>query len=90
MPTYQWPEGRLVRVKLLPVLGDVVGIHKAAGYASHAANQYCAFCWGKSDDLGKMVIGKLRTAEEVFRTSRLWKDAKTLSRRDDILKSTGV
>lgn len=88
--TRRWPNGRMVRVKLLPILGDVVGIHKAAGFASHSANLYCSFCWGKSDDLKEMRIGKLRTAEEVKHTSHLWKQAKTLNRKEEILKSTGV
>lgn len=45
IPTQQHPEGRLVRVKLLPVLGDMVGMQKVAGYASHSATLYCLWCW---------------------------------------------
>lgn len=67
-----------------------MGIHKAAGYASHSANQFCAFCWGKSENINKMRIGKLWTAEEVFRTSKLWKDDKTINCKDEIIKSTGI
>lgn len=77
-------------MKLLPILGHSVGVHKAAGYASHLANLYCSFFWGKLEDLEKMHIGKIRTAEEVFKTSQLWKDAKTLNQREEIMKLTGV
>lgn len=59
MATHQFPQGRLVRVKLLPLLGDMVGMHKVAGYASHSATLYCSWCWAKSTNTDRMQIGNL-------------------------------
>lgn len=90
MRTSQYPEGRLVRVKLPMILGDSVGMHKVAGFASHAATLFCSWCWTTSHNLEKMKIGTLRTKAEVLDAAYRSKNAITLSRKDDILKDTGI
>ncbi|KAG0138869.1 hypothetical protein CROQUDRAFT_55550, partial [Cronartium quercuum f. sp. fusiforme G11] len=90
MATRQFPEGRLIRVKLLPLLGDMVGMHKVAGYASHSATLYCSWCWAKSTDIDRIQIWKLRTKEEVIEAANHSKAAVSLNQKDLILKETGV
>ncbi|KAG0149624.1 hypothetical protein CROQUDRAFT_21966, partial [Cronartium quercuum f. sp. fusiforme G11] len=90
MPTSQYPEGRLVRVKLLMKLGDMVGMHKVAGFASHSANLYFTWCWGSAKDMDKMKLGQPRTKTEVLNAARNSKEAISLARKDNILRETGV
>lgn len=42
--THLYPEGRMVQVKLLGLVGDVVATYKVAGYASHLASSFCSYC----------------------------------------------
>ncbi|KAG0143057.1 hypothetical protein CROQUDRAFT_49367 [Cronartium quercuum f. sp. fusiforme G11] len=88
--THQFPKGRIVQVKVLPLLGNVVGIHKVAGFASHTAKRYCAWCWGVSSDTNKMVVDRIQTKEEVIEASRQSKDACSYAKKDLILAETGV
>jgi hypothetical protein len=44
IPTYQFPAGRFVQIKLLCVYGDVLATKKVVGYASHFATKFCSFC----------------------------------------------
>ncbi|KAG0152050.1 hypothetical protein CROQUDRAFT_694174, partial [Cronartium quercuum f. sp. fusiforme G11] len=88
--TSRYPQGQLVRMKLLPLLGDMVGMHKVAGFASHSATFYCSWCWGKSTDSNRMQIAKLRTKEEVLDTSARSNAANSLHEKETILSKTGV
>ncbi|KAG0141179.1 hypothetical protein CROQUDRAFT_686819 [Cronartium quercuum f. sp. fusiforme G11] len=90
MPTCQFPEGQLVCVKLLPLLGDVVGMHKVAGCASHFTTLYCSWFWAKSTDINRIQIWKLQTKEEVIGAVYCSKVAVSLNQKDLILKETGV
>lgn len=49
--TSQYPQGWLVCVKRLLLLGDMVGMHKVAGYASHYATHCCSMFWENSEDM---------------------------------------
>ncbi|KAG0139814.1 hypothetical protein CROQUDRAFT_54190, partial [Cronartium quercuum f. sp. fusiforme G11] len=90
MATCQFPEGRLICVKLLPLLGDVVGMHKVAGYASHSTTLYCSWCWAKLTNIDRIQIQKLRMKEEVIEAANRSKAAVSLNQKDLILKETGV
>lgn len=90
IPTSKYPDGRLVRVKLLTLLGDMVGMHKVAGFASHSANLYCSWCWTDSKKDDRMKICRLRTKAEVLQASNSSKQAKALSRKKEIIQETRV
>ncbi|KAG0142567.1 hypothetical protein CROQUDRAFT_681475 [Cronartium quercuum f. sp. fusiforme G11] len=42
--THQYPGGRVVQVKLLGLVGDIVATHKVAGYTSHSTTSFCSYC----------------------------------------------
>ncbi|OAV95184.1 hypothetical protein PTTG_26732 [Puccinia triticina 1-1 BBBD Race 1] len=84
------PDGRLVEVKLLPVVGDMGATHKVCGYASDSANYFCSWCGVKSDNRNQMKIGPPRYRSEVRRSSNAWLATKTLSGQEKILQGTGV
>ncbi|KAG0140877.1 hypothetical protein CROQUDRAFT_99490 [Cronartium quercuum f. sp. fusiforme G11] len=70
--------------------GDVVGMRKVAGYASHSAILYCSWCWAKSTNTNRIQIKKLRTKDEVIGAANRSKAAVSLHQKDIILKETGV
>ncbi|KNF00096.1 hypothetical protein PSTG_06717 [Puccinia striiformis f. sp. tritici PST-78] len=63
----QHPNGRMIQIKLLPLIGDLGATHKIAGYASHSANHFCSWCNVHRDNREKLKLGKSRTAANVHR-----------------------
>lgn len=90
LPTPSHPSGRLCQVKLLPLVGDLGGTHKVAGYASHSAKYYCSWCSSTNDKRPLLKIGDPRDGVEVHRLSDLWKSTQTLNGREKILRETGI
>jgi hypothetical protein len=54
------PSGRLVRVQLLCLLGDLPGTKKFAGFASPSATSFCLWCHSKCQSLEKLKLGEPR------------------------------
>lgn len=90
LPTPSHPSGRLCQVKLLPLVGDLGGTHKVAGYASHSAKYYCSLCSSTNDKRPLLKIGDPRDGVEVHILSDLWKSTQTLNGREKILRETGI
>ncbi|KNZ59353.1 hypothetical protein VP01_1751g6 [Puccinia sorghi] len=88
--THQYPSGRSVRVKLLPLIGDLGATHKVAGFASHSAKKFCSWCNVTKDETSQLKIGPPRHGANVRRISNNWLNTTTHSGRDDILRDTGV
>lgn len=90
--TYQHPEGVMIRVAILPLIADLIGSRKAAGFATHSATQFCSFCHLTLDKVASLDIETWtpRTATEVLQVANQWKAAKTISKRKEITKATGI
>lgn len=90
IPTYQFPNGRNVEVKLVAVQGDTLATKKVAGFASHSATCFCSFCHARSSDLSSMSLSKKRTKCETLSAAKALRDAANASIQDKILRETGV
>ncbi|MBW0517350.1 hypothetical protein O181_057065 [Austropuccinia psidii MF-1] len=88
--TNQEPQGRKVFVQPLPIIGDLVAIHKAVGFGSHLAKQFCGWCKSELNDLQHLKQGEKRMGVDILEQAKAWKDSKTLSVQEDLHKRTGV
>lgn len=77
-------------MKLLALIGDIVAIHKCAGYASHSANLFCLWCHCTKQEHVNLVLGKKRTKEEVLKRAEAWNQAKSLNEKGELLTSYGI
>ncbi|MBW0535608.1 hypothetical protein O181_075323 [Austropuccinia psidii MF-1] len=90
IPTFSNPEGKYIYLQLLPLIGDLVAIHKTSGVASHSANYFCPWCTAQLPNLQLMKLGETRNGLDILRAAEDWKNSKTLSKQNDIRKKTGV
>lgn len=90
IPTYRYPDGRRVFVRLQVLVGDMVGNHKVAGFTSHSGTFFCSWCMCDRKELYKMKIGMLRTRRGVLDAAHSWKNGETLRERAAKVKRTGV
>ncbi|MBW0523889.1 hypothetical protein O181_063604 [Austropuccinia psidii MF-1] len=88
--TAQHPEGRTIYAQLLPLVGDLVAVHKVVGFGSHSANQFCGWCMASLNDLQSMKISTKRNSFEILRVACSWRDAKTLKAQNEIQSRTGI
>lgn len=63
--TNNFPNVRLVQIKLLGLVGDVVATHKVAGYASHSTTYFCSYCIRKIKARPALVLDTSRSDREV-------------------------
>jgi hypothetical protein len=83
--TQLFSQGRRVRVQLLPLLGDIVGVHKVAGYTSHSATFFCSWCKIMKKDLESLKLGAPWSSEETLQDATKWRNLQTISRREEAL-----
>lgn len=90
--TPKHPEGRAVRVRIGPVIADLVALRKVTGFAAHSARLFCSFC-----KLPRAAMASSepqtwvrRSHPEVMKASAAWKSARTLVRRENLFKRNGV
>ncbi|KAH9471668.1 hypothetical protein Pst134EA_033299 [Puccinia striiformis f. sp. tritici] len=88
--THQHPRGRMVKVRLLCLIGDLPATKKVAGFASSSATCYCTWCHAKHDQIDTLKIAAIRRQGETKRTSRKSRDAASENAQTKILKQTGV
>ncbi|MBW0547979.1 hypothetical protein O181_087694 [Austropuccinia psidii MF-1] len=90
IPMFLYPDGKYIYLQLLPLIGDLVAVHKASGVASHSANHFCPWCTAQLPDLQLMRQGEMRNGLDILKSDKDWKDSKTLSQKNEFCKKTGV
>lgn len=88
--TYQYPQGRVVQVKLLPLIADIVAAHNFAGFASHSHTRFCSLCHVIRKDAKNLEIAQLRTKEDTLSTAWSWKNAGSSKVQDKVTKASGI
>ncbi|KNZ58948.1 hypothetical protein VP01_1828g6 [Puccinia sorghi] len=88
--TFQHPNGRMVRVRLLALSGDLPATKKVAGFASATATQFCSMCHVKNNQLARLEIGPIREKNETLASAKRSKEAESANAQDTILRDTGV
>ncbi|MBW0483323.1 hypothetical protein O181_023038 [Austropuccinia psidii MF-1] len=88
IPPFQKEEGRLIFVQILPLVGDVVAVHKTAGFVSHSVKQFCPWCNSKLQNLHNLQIGSARSGIKILESPKKWKNAKTMTQQEEIHRTT--
>jgi len=92
--TYKRFYGRVVRSAMVCVVCDLLAARKTIGFASHNHTQMCAMCHctRKSHGLGNTDLHtwRRRTKQEFVASSELYLAADSTTRRNEVVKTTGV
>lgn len=88
--THLYPEGRMVQVKLLGLVGDVVATYKVAGYASHLASSFCSYCICTVKERPDLRLGGARLDSVVRMQARTYSEANMITKREGLVKKHGV
>ncbi|MBW0552151.1 hypothetical protein O181_091866 [Austropuccinia psidii MF-1] len=62
----KYPHGQKVVVKLVKLVGDIVAVHKVAGFKSHSATKFCSWCEINASDWHKLKLGCPRKRRNVL------------------------
>ncbi|KZV88234.1 hypothetical protein EXIGLDRAFT_619625, partial [Exidia glandulosa HHB12029] len=92
LSTHRNPEGRMIRVGVIPLQGDTPALRKAGGQAGHSADQFCAFCTLRLADIDNLNVHTwtARSGADVRAAAELWRAAQTKKARQEIFVEHGV
>ncbi|MBW0489175.1 hypothetical protein O181_028890 [Austropuccinia psidii MF-1] len=63
-------QGQKGFVQLLPIISALVAIHKAAGFGSHSAKQFCGWCKSELNNLQNLKQGEKRMGVDIWDKQR--------------------
>ncbi|KAJ7061907.1 hypothetical protein B0H15DRAFT_794832 [Mycena belliarum] len=92
IPTFRYPAGILVALRILPLIADLGAIRKVAGYLAHNATQFCSFCLQTLDQIDDLNYQSwtLRDAATVRAQGQKWRDLPTVKAKEERATETGV
>ncbi|MBW0506830.1 hypothetical protein O181_046545 [Austropuccinia psidii MF-1] len=64
IPTFQRPDGFMIQVHLLTVVGDTGATHKVGGVASHSANYFCTWCLTMDSKISNLQFNKEQECQD--------------------------
>lgn len=91
--TFRHPEGRHIRVAVLPAIGDLLTMCKALGFAGVGSDRhFCSFCHLHKNDIEELDTSKFvpRSGTEARAAAQSWHDAATKGAKEEIFKKNGV
>jgi hypothetical protein len=90
--TFKYPNGRLVRCALIPLICDVVGSRPVAGFRSHNSRWFCTCCYLDLDQIENLDYQNWppRDAEIHRKHAEMWKNADTVAQRLQFEEKFGV
>ncbi|MBW0508693.1 hypothetical protein O181_048408 [Austropuccinia psidii MF-1] len=84
------PHGRYVVVKLVGLIDNIVSTHKAGGFMSHYAKDFCSWCELKEIERNHLKLGKPRKWSAVLSASRSWKRANYTTAQQCLAQYCGI
>ncbi|KAL1742236.1 hypothetical protein HDZ31DRAFT_75655 [Schizophyllum fasciatum] len=90
--TFKHPEGVYIRVKLAPLMADLLASKKFGGFGSPAHRYLCSHCLCPADEIEitNIAAWPKRDGAVVRGQAEAWLKEATKSGRDALFKSTGV
>lgn len=91
--TYRHPEGRHIRVAILPAIGDLLAMRKALGFAGVGSHRhFCSFCTLHKKDIEELDTSKFipRDGTDAKIAAQDWHDASCKKEKTDTFKKKGV
>ncbi|RDB18249.1 hypothetical protein Hypma_000606 [Hypsizygus marmoreus] len=92
VPTFHHPECIATQVKIAPLIADLEGSRKVAGFLAHSATMFCSFCFCTQDQLTNldMQSWQLRNSAQVRAQAEEWLNITTKAGRHTLETATGV
>lgn len=92
IPTFEHPEGLLIKAAVISAVCDLPAIRKLIGYASHSAKIFCSSCYLPHTEIESLDYNSWpqRSLQGHQKESKQWRDATTLAERTKLFKSNGV
>lgn len=92
MRTFLNPEGTLIRIAVLPAIGDLLAMRKALGFAGVASHHFCSFCLLRRADIDNLdyQTWPLRIGVHVLSAAESWRQSTTKKNRKEIFAAHGV
>ncbi|MBW0542906.1 hypothetical protein O181_082621 [Austropuccinia psidii MF-1] len=89
IPTFKEPNGQIIPLLLLTIVGDSGTTHKVGGFASHSEKYFYTWCLAKDTNIANIQCGPgfegQRTQEKGFQ----WKNARN-RQKIVLLRESGV
>lgn len=85
--------GRVVKCAIVPVVCDLPALRKTAGFAGHAAHNFCSFCRVKKADIAdnfNLESWPRRDWKEHLCEAERWKNASSSNEREKVFKRHGL
>lgn len=91
--THLYPQGRLVRCALVPVICDLPAARQMMAFASHGSHHFCCYCGQDKDDIDELDMSKwklgVESREEWVTLAEQWRDG-TEKERSALFEKTGI
>lgn len=90
--THEYPRGRRVRCVLGPLVADLLGARKTAGFTAHSHRLFCAYCFLPKYNIDNFdpSTWTMRTCEGHRSAALLWKTAGSAAAQKAVMDRTGV
>jgi len=90
--TAKYPNGRLVKGALIPVVCDLPAARRVAGLGGHSCTRFCSECLQKLEDINDLDTSSWvpRNCEEHRKHAAAWRDASTHEKRNEVFKEYGA
>lgn len=90
--TMKFPDGRLVRCILVPLVCDLPAARQTAGFGHHSAKYFCHMCYLHKEDMDELDMSKWgeRTSVDHRAAAEVWKNLSSVSRRETAFKENST
>lgn len=90
--TMLYPNGRLFRCAVIPLICDLGAVKKVAGQASHSHTFFCSFCKLKKQNINNVdpATWPPRTCDDVILEAEQWQHALSEQVRKKTFKQSGI
>lgn len=90
--TTKYPDGRLVKGALIPVVCDLPAARRVAGLGGHVCTRFCSECLLNLADINDLDTSTWvpRNCDDHRRHAAAWRDAPTHEKRNEVFKAYGA
>lgn len=90
--THRSPQGRLIRVALIPLVADLLAMRKMAGFGAHSCKYFCSYCLCTLDEIHRLDVENFepRRKDTVQKQAKAWRAAPTKKGRKEEFRTCGV
>jgi hypothetical protein len=90
VPTASHPFGTLIRIAVLPLIGDIPAVRKMGGFTSHSSEVFCTSCEQVLSNLESLDPCPPRSGLTCRQQAQAWLDAPLKTERIALAKLNGV